>query len=96
MPRQEGRARPVQKAGGPAPGRPGLRHAHSAGLDSRQRGGVLAQHGDRDYSRALGIFGEEAARGAGVPPFTYVFSAFGVRSSRVQPNGRKRRSCSPV
>jgi len=34
--------------------------------------------------------------GAGVPPFKPVFPAFAVRSSRVQQDGRKRRSCSPV
>ena len=39
---------------------------------AKARVGVLAQHGDRDSSRGLGIFLEEAARGAGVPPFKYV------------------------
>ena len=34
--------------------------------------------------------------GEGVPPFKYVLPAFGARSSRVQSNGRNRRSCSPV
>ena len=34
--------------------------------------------------------------GAKVPPFKPVFPAFAARSSRVQYNGRKRRSCSPV
>ena len=38
---------------------------------------------------------EDPAR-AGLPPFKSVFPAFPVRSSRVQCNGRKRRSCSPV
>ena len=38
----------------------------------------------------------EAALGGGVPPFKAVFPAFAARSSRVQSNGRTRRSCSPV
>jgi len=38
----------------------------------------------------------EAAAGAGVPPITYGFPAFRARSSRVQSDGRKRRSCGPV
>ena len=35
-----------RRPGGPAPGRPGLRHAHSAGLDSRQ---------EEAFSRSMGI-----------------------------------------
>ena len=33
--------------------------------------------------------------GAGVPPFDSVFPAAGARSSKIQYDGRKRRSCSP-
>ena len=38
----------------------------------------------------------EGAVGTGVPPFRSGFPAFAARSNRVQSNGRKRRSCSPV
>ena len=53
MPRREGRARAVPKAAGPAPGRLGLRRAHSAGLDSRQ---------EKALSRSTGV-----AEGSAVP-----------------------------
>ncbi len=46
--------------------------------------------------QASGNFGEEEERGAEVPPIKYVFPAFAARPSKVQYNGRKRRSCSPV
>jgi len=49
-------------------------------MDGRRRGGNLRRWG---------------GAGAGVPPFRSGFPAFAARSSRVQSNGRKRRSCSP-
>ncbi len=51
----------------------------------------------RERGREVG-FGDVRRGGgasAGVPPFSSGFPALAVRSSRVQYNGRKRRSCSP-
>ncbi len=51
----------------------------------RTRGEKL---GFRDLRKGRGA-------GAGIPPFDSGFPAFGAQSSKVQNNGRKRRSCSP-
>ena len=47
------------------------------------------RHGPRGNLRRRG------GAGAGVPPFSSDFPALAGRSSKVQRNGRKRRSCSP-
>jgi len=70
--------------------------------DDCGRGGGVHAHdilagfsGEVGKSRPPASLGEEAVW-AGVPPFKAAIPAFPVRSSRIQPNGRKRRSCSPV
>ena len=75
MPRREGRARHVPKAGGTGAGAAGTapRAFRRSGL--KARGGALAQHGDRDCSRALGI-SEKRWCGRGSPAIHVRFSRF--------------------
>ena len=69
------------------PGAALLRAAHRC-LDD-----MASRDAREEASRTLG---EGGTAGAGVPPFTPDFPAFAARSSTVQQDGRKRRSCSPV